>query len=317
MSKGNRFGRNREDATPPAELISGDNVEGANANVWVVPLAGFANPMYVDDSVASAIGFPIDDCAAVIVYPETGATATITAEQTLDPTGLAGWYNVQGRSVGSQNQPSSVVAVGSATLFASLGLRMRLRVSALTVADLKVRVAKSYQALDVSPASLTTASPVAEGGAPASSTAVPIALQGQTSQKTAQASGTKVNAQGTADGKQIVMQNAVPELRWAYTIASGGITTAAAVTIKAAAGATIKNFLSSFQLTNGGATATEVELRQGAAGTVIWRDYLAAGAKTNVNMADLPPSAVNQLIELAVLTAGARISGGFQGFTGV
>lgn len=315
--KGNRFGRNSTDAHPPAELISGDEVEGANSNFWLVPLAGFVNPRYAADNILDDTGFRIDDCVALTISFDTGPTVSITIEQTLDPQGVAGWFPVMARRADvAATQSTTIGGLVQAAVVPVYGLRMRLRVTALTVADLKLRVAKLFSALDASAGSVNLQN-TSEGSAPGSTSSTPIGLQAQTTQKTAQATGTKVNAQATADGKLIALPNAIPELRWAYAIASGGIITATAITIKAAAGASAKNFLTSLQLANDGATATEVELRAGAAGTVLWRYYLVPGRAVDVNLSELPPTAVNQLLELAVLTAGARIGGGFQGFTGV
>lgn len=317
MTKGNRFGRSKLDAHPSAELISGDEVEGVNANYWLVPLVGYSNPMYADGNPPGvSIGFPIDDCLALVIAVEpTGLSFSMVSEQTLDPTGLTGWFPVSGkRSSDPANTTSSFSITSSAFVIPSLGMRQRFRVQSLTGGDLRLRVSKAYSELDIAPGTLTVLNPN-EGSAIGLTNSMPVAVEGRSTQKTGVSNGNKVNAIGSLDGKQVV-QSSLAELRWSYAIAAGGITTAAAVTIKAAVGS-IKNFLSAAQLTNGGATGTEVEIRLGAAGTVIWRGYLPPGGSSNFNCPDLPGSAANQLIELAVLTAGARINGSFQGYTGI
>ncbi len=108
---------------------------------------------------------------------------------------------------------------------------------------------------------------------------------------------------------------------WNYAAASGGIVnTTTAVTVKAAAGAGVRNYISSLDLewdTLG--AATEFAIRDGAAGTVIYRTKLntAAGRKT-VNFPVPLRGTANTLVEIVTLTATTTggVFANLQGFTG-
>lgn len=95
---------------------------------------------------------------------------------------------------------------------------------------------------------------------------------------------------------------------WAYVAASGGITTTTAVTIKAAGGGSVKNYVTSLQMFNSGAAGTEVIINSGAAGTPIWRGYVGAtSAATTVVFQNPLQSAANTLLEV-VLSSGVTVA---------
>jgi hypothetical protein len=124
----------------------------------------------------------------------------------------------------------------------------------------------------------------------------------------------KVKADGT-------VADADPSSYWSYAAATSGIVnTTTAVTIKTAAGAGIRNYLSSLSISHdalGG--ATEIAIRDGAAGTVLWRGKLQTTAAEEKTIAFNPPlkGTANTLLEVVTLTA---VTGGVfvnaQGFTG-
>lgn len=93
---------------------------------------------------------------------------------------------------------------------------------------------------------------------------------------------------------------------WGYAAgASGIVNTTTAVTIKAAAGAGIRNVIDSCQITTatlGG--ATEFAIRDGAAGTVLWRIQLQTTALPLVNVVFDHPliGTANTLVEIVTLT---------------
>jgi hypothetical protein len=108
---------------------------------------------------------------------------------------------------------------------------------------------------------------------------------------------------------------------WSYAAAAGGISnTTTAVTVKAADGAGLRNYVKSMQLAAGAlGAATEVVIRDGAAGTVLWRGFVTtagiAGVETIIFDKPLKGTAAT-LLEVATLTA--TITGGvyvnLQGF---
>lgn len=109
-------------------------------------------------------------------------------------------------------------------------------------------------------------------------------------------------------GNPQLVSPAAPSTFWAYAAAAGGITnTTTAVTVKAAAGAGIRNYVSSMQChTDALGAATELAIRDGAAGTVIWRGKInTAGWLDGSEIAFSPAlrGSANTLVEIVTLTA--------------
>lgn len=138
--------------------------------------------------------------------------------------------------------------------------------------------------------------------------------------------GSVQNAAGTWDSQRgnAVGTSVLPGLStsfWNYAAANLGIVnSAAAVTVKASAGASVRNYISSIDLeweTLG--AATEFAIRDGAAGTVIYRTKLgtAAGRKT-INFPVPLRGSANTLVEVVTLTASVTgaVYVNLQGFTG-
>lgn len=128
-------------------------------------------------------------------------------------------------------------------------------------------------------------------------------------------------ARGDANGG-VNQPYAIASSRWQYAAAAGGISnTTTAVTIAAAAGAAIRNYITAIQIdTTALGAATEIVVRDGAAGTVIWRGYIGTAGIGNDNITFPVPlkGTANTLLEVATLTA--TITGAVyfnaQGFTG-
>lgn len=127
-------------------------------------------------------------------------------------------------------------------------------------------------------------------------------------------------ARGDVNGA-VVQTWAMSGSRWSFAVATSGIAnTTTAVTIKAAAGASVKTYLTSCQIdhdTLGG--VTELVWRDGAGGTVLARKKLQVTAVEGAQVTFASPLAgtANTLMEVATLTA---VTGGVyvncQGFTG-
>ena len=227
---------------------------GNDGDAWVVPLSGFASPRYIAESPTDATGFDLHDCEAYVLAIDSGPTFSLTAEQTLDPNGLVGWFAVAGKRMdGSANALASVVTVNSISwLFPKVGVKARFRVTALTVANITGRIAKLPFAHDVvnpiqpisSPAALTMNGSAAQDAA-ISGSPVLMGLDARNAQKPSMsAAGDVVIPQATLDGKQVVNPYAIPELTWQYAAIAGGIVSSTAdVAIKAAAGAGVRNYL--------------------------------------------------------------------------
>lgn len=106
----------------------------------------------------------------------------------------------------------------------------------------------------------------------------------------------------------VVQPYAMAGSRLQYAAASGGISnTTTAVTIFAAAGASTRNYLTALQITAEAlGTATELAIRDGAAGTVIWRTKIGTGGLTTGQSIRFEPplrGTANTLMEIVTLTA--------------
>ncbi len=89
-----------------------------------------------------------------------------------------------------------------------------------------------------------------------------------------------------------------------YIPPSGGIVDTTGVVLMAAPGAGKSNTLSRMTVMNAG-TATEIELRNGAAGPVLWRGY--APANSTQDFSPNVSASPNALIEFAAITTAAKI----------
>jgi hypothetical protein len=152
----------------------------------------------------------------------------------------------------------------------------------------------------------------------AAATGNPIAVAGEarSSEPTAVASGDLSRIMLSLLGKQLTLPYAMPASTWNYAAASGGITNTTGVTAKAAAGAGIRNYITSIQVINGHASVdTDVQIRDGAAGTVLWRGFAKSGGGGISCKCDPPlRGTANTLIEIACGTTGSAVYVNLQGF---
>lgn len=146
----------------------------------------------------------------------------------------------------------------------------------------------------------------------------PLRISGRalTSDYAAVATGDVADLKTTLTGALITRPYAIPELEWSYVAASGGITNTTGVTIKAAAAAGIRNYLTGLQLANNSATATDVQIRDGAAGTVLWRGFLPANSPlVNIQFQSPIKGTAATLLEVACGTTGTATYVNAQGYT--
>lgn len=189
---------------------------------------------------------------------------------------------------------------------------------------------------NVVPQSLNTALPVQVANTPAStitggqtahsaaSTGNPLRVGGRvnTAVDTTLIAGDASDIFITSGGSLAVKPYSVPEVDWTYAAASGGITnTTTAVTIKTAAAAGVRNYITGLQIESDAlGAATEVVIRDGAAGTVIWRTKIGtAGVTGGISVTFPTPlkGTAATLLEVATLTASVTGSVyiNAQGFT--
>lgn len=147
----------------------------------------------------------------------------------------------------------------------------------------------------------------------------PVRLAGRalTADYTAVAAGDTADLITTLLGKLVTVPYANPNQTWSYAAASGGIVNTTGVTAKAAAGAGIRNYITHVSVINGHATVdTDVQIRDGATGTVLWRGF-AKAAGGGVSESFDPPlrGTANTLVEIANGTTGSATYFNMQGFT--
>ena len=125
------------------------------------------------------------------------------------------------------------------------------------------------------------------------------------------------------DANGTVTQVAPAAKTWVYTAAAGGITnTTTAVTVAPAGGAGVRNYVLSAQcFSDALGAATELAIRDGAAGTVIWRGKLqTTGIPNGIDLTFNPPlrGTANTLVEIVTLTASVTgsVYCNLQGYTG-
>ena len=132
-----------------------------------------------------------------------------------------------------------------------------------------------------------------------------IAGRALTADYTAVAAGDTADLITTLLGKLVTIPYANPNQSWNYAAPAGGLVSTTAVTIKAAAGAGIRNYITHIDCVNSHATiSTELMILDGAAGTVLWRGWLqAAGGGYSINFDPPLRGTANTLLEIDEVTA--------------
>lgn len=126
------------------------------------------------------------------------------------------------------------------------------------------------------------------------------------------ATGSLVGSGGDAGLPSGQPQTLIP---WGYAAASGGMTDTSDITLVAAAGAGKSNYLTSLQLCNTSATATEVVIKSGS--TVLWRCKVGASMTRPADVEFLRPliSANNTALTAACITTATVTYLDAQGYT--
>lgn len=100
----------------------------------------------------------------------------------------------------------------------------------------------------------------------------------------------------------------------AVASAAGGVINTTDVVLSLAAGAGLRRYICSMQLSNNSAVATEVVLKDGA--TIIWRGHLPANAPMAEIIFENPlRTTANTALNFACITTGAAVYVNAQGFT--
>jgi len=240
-----------------------------------------------------------------------GTNCTISYETSDDN---STWYSIGGMIVTNTGQNGFVTTSTTAAFyqFPRKGLYFRARVITYGAGS-TVSVVGTLSKVPVQQSLLTyILGSVTEGGILISNV-VPTGIEARTSSKTSVSNATNTRPIATVDGRQVIRLNSIPENEWQYAAASGGITnTTTAATLVAAQAAGVRNYLTSLQISSDvlGA-ATEIAIRDGAGGTVLWRGKIGtagiAGVST-IQFSDPLKSTAATLLE--VVTLSASVFGG-------
>ena len=200
-----------------------------------------------------------------------GSGCTIAWETSSD--GLTNWVGVSGAvitpSQSSVGLSPSISAINAVAIPKRLRY-FRARVSIYGSGTVSVIGNLSSTPLITSVVSMCVG-PASEG-ANVSGVPLTISVEARTTTKTSVANGQVVRPIATQDGRLIMRPHSIPENEWAYAAASGGLVNSTApVVVKAAAGANIRNYITSVQVMAEALTnATELTIENGD-GTVLWR----------------------------------------------
>ena len=240
-----------------------------------------------------------------------GSNCTITYETSEDG---VNWQSASGLSVSNIGATANTVTSTIALIlqFPRKASIFRARVSAYGSGT--VSVVGTLSKVPVAQPGLTfIGSGLSPEGGGAGTNPIAVAAEARTSSKTSVTNATLVRPIATTDGRQVIRLNSIPENEWVYAAASGGITnTTTAATLVAAQAAGVRNYLTSLQLSSDvlGA-ATEIAIRDGAGGTVLWRGKIGtagiAGVIT-IQFSDPLKSTAATLLE--VVTLSASVFGG-------
>lgn len=152
-----------------------------------------------------------------------------------------------------------------------------------------------------------TSSGVAAHDAAISGNPVRVGARARTSNVTAVANDDTADLIATLVGALVVRPYSIPEADWSYAAAASGIVnTTTAVTIKAAGAAGLRNYITAIQVMAEALTnATELAIRDGAGGAVLWRTKIGTGGLTGLAVRFPTPlfGTAATLLEVVTITA--------------
>lgn len=129
------------------------------------------------------------------------------------------------------------------------------------------------------------------------------------------ATGDIADLVATLQGVQIIRPWQIPELEWSYASAASGIVNTTDVVLAAAAGSGLRRYITSVQLKNISAVATEVVLKDGS--TIIWRGHVSASMTISEQIIFSNPlrTTANAALNVACITTAAAVYVNAQGYT--
>lgn len=304
--------------------IAQANEENALNPVQVVDMDGLS---VLGSATATGVLFTVDTTgftSIAVHVTSPGTSSTITYEQSNDGTT---WLNAIGLNVTSSNASGSSASNSAVVMtFPALARYFRARVSTYgsgtvtALAYLRKTEASAHNSVYIA-GSVGGSSSVSVIGAAAHSSATtlaPVGVAGRvmTANETNLVAGDVSDFKMTTNGAVINYPYSAPDLTWNYAAASGGITNSTDVTVKAAAGSGVRNFIRDLDVRNAHASvATEFVIKDGAS-TVLWRGHLPANGD-QVSITFDPPlrGTANTAVNIACVTTGAQVYANVRGFT--
>lgn len=119
----------------------------------------------------------------------------------------------------------------------------------------------------------------------------------------------------TSAGQAVTKPFGTAELDWQYAAVTGGIINTTDVIVKAAAGASVRNYVTALQYRNTNAVATELVIKDGT--TVIWRVLAPANMASSEDVVFITPlkGTANTAVNVACITTGAAVYINLQGYS--
>jgi hypothetical protein len=297
---------------------------GTNAGVQIADAAG----PYIISSLANNTGTITIDTTGYQTVTVNGIGGAGSVQVYCSDTAAPGtWWNCTGviyATATSVVTPANNISVPWSIAggqpgfgqFPCLARYMQFRqvniVTAPAIASIYLRSQPMFQPANISTNTGFTTSRI-DGGqgadnAGAATSSVLIGGKARTALITALTATQQMSLVMTNSGATVVEKHAVPELTWNYAPpASGLVNTTTAVTIKAAVAGQRGN-ISAIQIQHEPlGAATEFAIRDGAAGTVLWRIKMpvttAEGPTSYTFDPPIRQAAVNTLLEIVTLTA--------------
>lgn len=233
-----------------------------------------------------------------------GTSCTVTYKSSLNNTNFTQISGVPSVFGGGVDMMTTSTAAGIYA-FPCIGKQFRAEVTTYGSGTVSViyMLRKKPWAL---PPGLVAAQGRGASGTTANTPPFPIAVDGRTSNLTV-TNGQQVYAVATLNGVPIVRPWSIPEMEFQTSAgASGVVSSTAAQTIKAAGAAGVRIYLKSLEIaTDTLSAATEIVIRDGSVGTIIWRSKLQTTALplTRVNFEPPLAGTAATLMEWALLTS--------------
>lgn len=287
-------------STQPVNLTATGNITTQNLN----PNSGTA-------TAGSTVALNVYGQSSCRVQVTGTYSGTLSGQDNVDGINWVTWLSTSAFTKKSSGLLSATIASASVDTFnfftqgatqvriTALGAQTGTAVVTINCSQASVRDYEIAQGLTAD-ASAASGNPVQAGGVV------------YTAAGSAVSNGSNARLGMTAARQLITKEFSPSETQWAYPAAAGGISnTTTAVTMQAAGAASVRNFVTACQLSSDAlGAATELAIRDGAAGTVLWRTKIGtAGLVGGENIIFPSPLKGSAATLLEVVTLTASITG--------